>query len=833
MKKNIKKMQHADQLEQEQLFLNSAYELLDNLKKTYRKQQAKIHKKGARGTHQERTERDAFSSYYGDEASRLEKIQDKLVFGKLYKIDGKQYHIGRVGLRSNVTNTQILIDWRSKAAMPFYQATTIDNKDTAVRRHIVTKQRKVIDIKDEILATDFPIQQIGYTPDNNSSTYKENNTSNCMLVGENILMDSLSNARTNKMVDIVSTIQKEQDEIIRSSDKIVLVQGGPGTGKTAVALHRGAFILYAKREQLKNRGVLVIGPSKTFLEYVDNVLPSLGETGVVSSTIYNLRHDLKFDFMDDLDIAQIKGDFYWKTICENAVKNLRKIPETTQKIRVDSTDLYLYPKEIKKATQIALANYTTHNQARTIFVKNIIESLVKQYKSHYIEIENNFSDEQWMYESIRSNPQIQRKINLCWLPCTPKILLHWLYKHPDFLKKCAPNFSHTTINKLFSINTKISNNDIAILDYLDKLLGNINNIDETDAISKKQSSFFKYANQAIEQSSSNGIVTANMLQENSIKNYHIPCDLNEKAKTDPNWVFGHIIVDEAQELTPMQWQMLVSRCPSLSFTIVGDLDQRRINNKMSSWENSLKPIFKTDISEKLLTISYRTPKTIMKKATEFMKALNQKIKYPINCVRDIENSYTYSIYKDSLKSPIHKYETETNLVFNNTTVENKNDAKNESQYCTQNHKNSYKNNDTSEIKNNIEHNNISGNTDLQTADKNEYIVHIANKIINLSCNMDTEYGKTLGKLAVIFDSNSFDFYSKSLNKLLSNSMEDFPENRIVICKACDSKGLEFDYVVLVDPDIIAKESVGDLYVGMTRATKRLHVISYNKSDLPL
>ncbi|QPK94414.1 AAA family ATPase [Actinomyces sp. zg-332] len=756
------------ELSKEQLFVNTAYNLLDFLKTEYRRQQQLIQKKGAKGTHQERTERDAFSSHYGDEATRLEQIQDKLVFGKLYMNDGSIHYIGRVGLRSNKTNEQILLDWRSKAAMPFYQATTIDPKKTILRRHISTSARKVTKFDDEILDDSLnksidskEIQDILLHTD------KSINTENSVLVGKNSLLNALSTARTSKMSDIVSTIQKEQDDIIRSScSEILLVQGGPGTGKTAVALHRGAFILYEERKRLKNNGVLVIGPSKTFLNYVDNVLPSLGETGVVNSTITNLRVDTVPSRVDSLKLASIKGDLYWKEICENAVKHLRKIPVSSRIIRVDSVDLVISPNDIKKSMDKALNSYSTHNESRTVFVQSILDKLKSRYESTFNNTFNDFGEDSWIRETIRSNPEIQRTINLCWLPCDPHTLLHWLYKHPSFLEKCAPKLSKSTRDLLFYKEKSFSNNDVAIIDYLDKLLGPIQSNTTSKEDSKQKQKLTKIKQAISSQNLGGGIVNATTLLENSEQNFRESFDLQETMLIDPNWKFGHVIVDEAQELSPMQWQMLMSRCPSHSFTIVGDLDQSRNNsNTFSSWIDLLSPIFKTNIVEKVLTISYRTPKQIMDKATEIMSSLGKKVNYPVSCVREIENSYQHS--------------------------------------------------------------------SLNFIDTNEVITNLSQGIITLSSDMDKEYDTNSGKLAVVFSSRDFSTYKNLLLDFLHNKMAIFPKNRIVIIEASHTKGLEYDYVMLVNPDNIAQESLGDLYVGLTRATKKLHVVSCKNSKLPL
>ena len=211
---------------------------------------------------------------YEDRLTQLRAVEDRLVFGRLDDVHGAHRYIGRIGL-SNENHEPILTDWRADAARPFYEATPSNHGDIVMRRHITLSFREVVGVEDEVL--DVHSDQVGQA------------SSDGTLTGEGALLASLNAKRTGKMTDIVATIQAEQDRIIRADlNQAVVVQGGPGTGKTAVALHRAAYLLYTHRRMLERSGVLVVGPSSTFLHYIDQVLPSLGETGVVSRTIADL-----------------------------------------------------------------------------------------------------------------------------------------------------------------------------------------------------------------------------------------------------------------------------------------------------------------------------------------------------------------------------------------------------------------------------------------------------------------------------------------------------------------------------------------------------------------
>ena len=233
----------------------------------------------AGGTPAARSERDAFVEMYSQRITQLDAAENGLCFGRLDLAEGDRRYIGRLGILDDTSDYEaLLVDWRAPAARPFYIATAFTPEGVLRRRHIRTRQRKVTGVDDEVL-------DIG--PD--GITGQDQAAGHAGLTGEAALIAALSATRTGRMADIVETIQAEQDLIIRSPHNgVTVVQGAPGTGKTAVALHRAAYLLYTYREQLSRRGVLIVGPNPTFLRYIGHVLPSLGETGVLMSTISDL-----------------------------------------------------------------------------------------------------------------------------------------------------------------------------------------------------------------------------------------------------------------------------------------------------------------------------------------------------------------------------------------------------------------------------------------------------------------------------------------------------------------------------------------------------------------
>ncbi|MDR3116803.1 MAG: AAA family ATPase, partial [Bifidobacteriaceae bacterium] len=256
----------SSEIEVEQEAVTKLYGRLDEIRDIVKSKLDKQRSQNAGGTHQSRLERNEIVALQEDKLDKLNSVENNLVFGRLdFVTDEPTHYIGRIGLTDDDRNS-ILTDWRAPVAIGFYRATALDPQGVARRRHISTKFRKVISVNDEVF-------DLGLDDKDKELNVDEENR----LAGDGALMNSLASQRTGHMADIVSTIQSEQDEIIRDTlDGVLVVQGGPGTGKTAVALHRAAYLLYSAREQLEKNGILIIGPSNNFLQYINQVLPSLG-----------------------------------------------------------------------------------------------------------------------------------------------------------------------------------------------------------------------------------------------------------------------------------------------------------------------------------------------------------------------------------------------------------------------------------------------------------------------------------------------------------------------------------------------------------------------------
>ena len=608
-----------DDLAQEQEFVTRAYSVLETMRTDYREAQRRIEAQGAWGSPQARTERDAQASHFGDQAMRLEQIQDHLVFGRVDMANTDTHYIGRAGLPDS-SGDRLLIDWRAPAARPFYQATAVTPSGVVRRRHIATSGSVVTGIEDDVLDVDAASDQ-GMT-----------------FQGEGALMSALGSARGGHMSDIVATIQAEQDAIIRSEDQgIVVVQGGPGTGKTAVALHRAAYLLYTHRERLERSGVLIVGPSRIFLRYIEQVLPSLGENGVVSIPMGDLVPGIHAVETDPAEVASIKGRTDWIGILRDAVRDLQRLPQEEKHFSIGGKPATLTPAAVAAARTRARRTGKPHNVARTGFALDLVDVLVHQVAGTDPDAE----DLDWWRESVRSSRDVRREINLCWMPTRATDLLRRLYTKPALLKRVARGLSareQLLVSRAWDAPFTVA--DVPLLDELEELLGT-----SEELMNEKRRNRAAIEDEELErvrtamegQNLGGGIVSAEVLAQRA-RGEREWTPLAERALADRTWTYGHIVVDEAQDLSPMAWHILLRRCPSRSFTVVGDLDQARGHERPANWEDALGPAKRGLSSEFVLTVSYRTPATVTTLAQQVLSDLGQPPLYPLTSAREVEDA---------------------------------------------------------------------------------------------------------------------------------------------------------------------------------------------------
>lgn len=628
---------------EEQDFVDRAYSRLDQLRSQYREQRQKIDANHGVGNAQGWTERDALATHFAELSSRLDNVEERLVFGRLDMKDHATHYIGRISLLDE-HSSPLLVDWRAPISAPFYQATAQEPLGVVRRRHIATRARSVTSVEDELLDVD-QAQHQGLT-----------------LQGEGALMSALSSARSGRMGDIVATIQGEQDRVIRASDRgILVVQGGPGTGKTAVALHRAAYLLYTQRERLERSGVLIIGPSRTFLRYIEQVLPSLGESGVVQMTIGDIVPGLSAQDDDPVDITAIKGRAAFSRILREAVRLIPRLPDRDQVLQVWNRRVTLRIKDVQEALSRARRSGRPHNVARESFAMGLMELLAGRLiveagdASSTADIDPD-DLRTWMSE-IRDSVDARRAINLAWMPTQAPAFLRKLWSRPDLLaqanRKAGTPLSLEDLSLLYRAQDEpLTISDIPLIDELEELLGTLDlaSAQKRRAEEQREKEERERASEALKATGlGGGIVTADMLMRQTQEAPSLR-PLAERARADRSWTYGHIVIDEAQDLSPMAWRCLLRRCPSRSMTVVGDLDQKRGHRRPNSWKQALGPAARAFSEEFVLSISYRTPRALTRIAQAVMAQHGTPVLYPMEAVRDVPDCYQVShTHKDTLK----------------------------------------------------------------------------------------------------------------------------------------------------------------------------------------
>jgi DNA helicase IV len=592
------------ELARERDYVLSLYARLDTLRNEAQRHLELVRKTNEGGTHQNRSERDAFARIYQDRVSQLTEIDERLAFGRLELIpeEGEPLHryIGRIGLRDE-NLVPILLDWRVPQARAFYQATAAHPLGARARRHLTSKGRSVVRVDDEIFDHDLLTGDVSN------------------LQGEAALLATLTAQRTGRMGDIVATIQAEQDRIIRSDLRgVLVVQGGPGTGKTAVALHRAAYLLYSYRDTLASRGVLIVGPSRSFLQYIEAVLPSLGETGVVLSSVGQLYPGLDTSIEEEATVAVLKGSADMADLLARAVRSRQQVPTEPQTVDVNGEQLRIEPQVIRAAMQRAWETRRPHNVARVTFNKVALSALTRllaeQLRDHGNTIED--SDQAWLREDVRTSHDVRVVLNTAWIPLTPERLLEDLYARAQWLESLTPGWSQQKRALLRrERGSQFSVSDVPLLDEAAELLGYVDssNAAQKHELKQQRKRDVENAEQAIRNMDVEGLIDAESLADGfqAAVERGSTADL---AAADRTWAYGHIVVDEAQELSPMQWRLLKRRSPQKSFTIVGDVAQASAAASAHSWAEALRPIVGDDWRLEELTVNYRTPAQIAESA---------------------------------------------------------------------------------------------------------------------------------------------------------------------------------------------------------------------------
>lgn len=615
---------------EEQHHLDNVYARLDRMRaNTERRLSATLRESG--GTPQARSERESYERMYTDDLTKFDAAEHNLYFGRLDLDDGEVRRIGRIGiLDDDSADTTLLLDWRAPLSRPFYLATPAAPEDVDRRRHIRTRSRRVRAVNDEFLTVgEGSADDLGHGD----------------VVNETALVAALNTARTGEMTDIVETIQREQDLIIRSPHRgVTVIQGGPGTGKTAVALHRAAYLLYTHRDILSRSGILIVGPNDDFLDYIGQVLPSLGESGVLLSTVGNLFPGIHAAAAEPRAMAAVKGDIRMVDVCKRAVRAHESLPTSPVPVDFDTYRVMIDSTLIKAARAKARSSRRAHNLAQSVFLRAALDGLAQ---AHARTIGSSLldgtqllsgSDIADIRDEMSQDADIRRALLAFWPTLTPQTMLRELFADPAAIRKATPGWADADRAALHRDSRPMADGadltpaDVPLLDELAELIGY-----GTDDAERAERA--RWRRQLADAQDALDILTGSApqdLEDELDPEILMAYDLidaeqlaarqtetqrlttAERAHGDRNWAFGHVIVDEAQELSPMAWRMVMRRIPNHWMTIIGDTAQTGDLAGTRSWAEVLTPYVADRWHLRELTVNYRTPREIMTYATRVL-----------------------------------------------------------------------------------------------------------------------------------------------------------------------------------------------------------------------
>jgi len=510
-------------------------------------------------------------------------------------------YIGRLGLTDRA-GRRLLLDWRSPAAEPFFGATHANPMGLASRRRYRWTRGRISDYWDEV-----------FTPDGLDG--------HAALDDQSAFIASLGSSRSARMRDVLGTIQADQDAIIRAGSRgALVVDGGPGTGKTVVALHRSAYLLYSDpRLGHRRGGVLFVGPHQPYLAYVADVLPSLGEGGVQICTLRDLVAEGAAAAIEaDPEVARLKSSADLVTAIEPAVRFYEKPPAEGMTVETNWSDIWLSADDWAEAFE-APEPGTPHNEARDQILAELLAILIDKHHGD--------APADLLRRSLMRNRELLEAVNRAWPLIEAADLVGDLWSVPAYLRLCAPWLSPDEVRRLQRGDAQAwTVSDLPLLDAARQRLGDPEasrrKRRRDAAVAAERERMARVVDDLIEAVDDEyGVSLVTMLRGEDFQDALV--DESALPGADPDRLagpFAHIVVDEAQELTDAEWQMLLLRCPSRSFTIVGDRAQAR-HGFTESWQGRLERIGLDRIRLASLSINYRTPEEVMAEAEPVIRAV--------------------------------------------------------------------------------------------------------------------------------------------------------------------------------------------------------------------
>ena len=532
----------------------------------------------------------------------LRRFGVDLCLGRMVRSDSAEpVYIGRLGLKDSA-GRQLVIDWRAPAAEPFFGATHANPMGLTSRRRYRWTRGRIGDYWDEVF----------------SAEGMDGLESRVALDDQSAFIASLGSDRSPRMRDVLGTIQADQDAIIRAgSGGALVVDGGPGTGKTVVALHRTAYLLYSDPRLGHHRGgVLFVGPHRPYLAYVSDVLPSLGEEGVQTCTLRDLVAEGATATIEaDPKVAGLKSSAGMVRSIEEAVRFYERPPSEPMTVETPWSEITLGADDWAEAFEAAEAGIP-HNEARDAIWEELLTILADK--------DNGDAPAGPLRQSLRRNRELNTAVNRAWPLIEAADLVGDLWTVPAYLRLCAPWLSREDVARLQRADAQAwTTSDLPLLDAARQRLGD----PEAARRQRRQEATIAADREQMDRVVDDLIATdeSEMLVMSMLRGQDLQIALVDDAAVpdaDPDLLagpFAHIVVDEAQELTDAQWQMLLLRCPSRSFTIVGDRAQAR-HGFTESWQERLERIGLDRINLASLSINYRTPAEIMAEAEPVIRA---------------------------------------------------------------------------------------------------------------------------------------------------------------------------------------------------------------------
>ncbi|HEV7524212.1 MAG TPA: UvrD-helicase domain-containing protein [Acidimicrobiia bacterium] len=634
---------HADpELAAEQAYVTAAYARLEAMRAAAERVRTAYADVRAGGTHQARLERDIAWDVTQRRLADLEIGESPLVFGRLDLERGVRWYVGRLAVEDE-GHTPLVVDWRAPVAEPFYRATAVEPMAVVRRRHLITRKgREVTGLDDEVFDQEA-VEDEGLG-----------------VAGEGALLAALERNRTGRMGDIVATIQAEQDEAIRADvHGVLVVGGGPGTGKTAVALHRAAYLLYTHRRRLANQGVLLIGPSPVFLRYIEQVLPSLGEQDVQLSTISGLKPRIRVVATDTRPTAALKGGARMARVIQKAVTDRERPLARDLIVLIDGLRVRLSRSDTARVIEGTRRRRNTHNENRQYVARRLYDLLVARYKNAAIRAyrergidsrSDNVTSifdrdsavdasiastlargeptpegwEQEMRVRFRGRPEVKEALERIWPVLSGAELVNDLFGFRALVRSASGTLLSDDEQELLHrrrdadfTRAPWTEADLALVDEADSLLGPVEAARPVARRRNGGGDTFDTAERVIDDLGLRGYADAATLAtrfgDGAANNGN-----GHEVSFEPR-TFGHVLVDEAQDLTAMQWRMLARRCPSGSMTLVGDPGQASKPGAVASWDDVLSHLPTHNATRHVsLSINYRTPAEVMEVASRLL-----------------------------------------------------------------------------------------------------------------------------------------------------------------------------------------------------------------------